>query len=411
MLTNVVPNQLAKVLAGESVSSPVYLGVGTGTSVESADDTSLGVEVFRISFNSFVSNVNAVKSEAEIAGLNVGYQGSFREFGVLDESVDGNLYSREVTDSAVVINNTGNLKVTKYTYFGNSNNAISVINENLTMFLCDFFEGTTGTSPSHIVFSSYLVLDKCDSLGSNPNDWQNSADASSAVLNEENFVEGTGSIDMGKDGTSSAVAYYERTLASEVDITGMTQLRVRINILDGNDLANLKSVDCLKIWIGNDSSNYYEVSFDRDELIAGWQELIINISDMVETGSVTDSGIDYLRLTWETTNSSDTINSGDLMMDYWCCRKNLSDSDVVLIDEQVRKAFSESVSVVDNLVKFKAVIGISEGNTYIYNLFGLFNAGSGGSLFYALETLDAVKDSKVSLTCDLNVRFTIKFWS
>jgi hypothetical protein len=404
MLLNKTNEQMAKKYANESVTIPAYFQLGTGTTEATINDTALETRSDTLDVVTTRTNKSILIEAEKFSNSSATYT----ECGLSDAISSGNLYTRDVFST---VNHAANkwTRFKKLLYVKNESNST---NDNLTLKgvtdILDWFTGTDFIAPTHIAFSTWLVLDRCEELGSAPNAWTDSTDASAAALETNNFVEGLNAIKLGKSGSTVTDFSYERTEASTVDTTGYTNLQLRLNIITAADLAKLTTSNCLTIYIGSDSSNYKEISFDLSDLIVGWQVLDITISDMSDTGSPDMSAIDYLKIEFNVNNTSDTITSGNILMDYWYFTKELDEDDTVLPNEITRQAFeTDYPSRTGKQVAYKSKVTKATGNTYVYNLGGLFNAASGGDMSYENRTNDIVKNSKTQIIKEITFNFRL----
>ena len=151
------------------------------------------------------------------------------------------------------------------------------------------------------------TVDDCDTA-----DFTASTDAVDDVLTGK-LVFGDSSISMGKSGTTEAFVSYTKTESSTVDGTGR-RLKVTVFIKDIQELA---VNDAFEIRIGNDVSNYFNFSLNRDDLKSGLNEIDILITDMGQEGTPAISTLDYIYIEFNVPANADTISAGSLKMDWW----------------------------------------------------------------------------------------------
>lgn len=122
------------------------------------------------------------------------------------------------------------------------------------------------------------------------------------VLNTHDYLEGSGAL---QATFTDAGLYFEKTLTSAIDISDYLRgsLLIRANIATASKIASIT------FRLGTDSSNYYEFTTGTDSLLAtlidGWNFLRFDVANATETGTVTDTSINYWRLT-VTTDSGQT---------------------------------------------------------------------------------------------------------
>lgn len=140
-----------------------------------------------------------------------------------------------------------------------------------------------------------------------------SAGTDSAVTtNNITFKEGSFSLNLAKTGTSGSVASMSKTTTS-LDFTSK-DFWVWVYLTDKTDLVS--SGTALTIRFGSDSSNYYYLDVDIDDLSNGWNYVSFNSSSATgTTGSPTITACDYTYLAVNTDNNSDTFTANRVMFD------------------------------------------------------------------------------------------------
>lgn len=169
----------------------------------------------------------------------------------------------------------------------------------------------TDTDLDHpIPISGTEQVDSCDAITG----WTDSADMTISV-NSSTYLEGTGALNLTKDGSASATASTSKTVTS-LDFTSKTlSVRVRIN---STALALMATTDCITIRYGSDSSNYYQWTKDKTDMVqdsfAVFDGLDSSNADST-TGSPVETAMDYFYIAVTATASGDTWSAGDLIMD------------------------------------------------------------------------------------------------
>lgn len=155
-----------------------------------------------------------------------------------------------------------------------------------------------------------LPVDSCDSAAT----WTGNADAT-LTDNTTTYLEGTGSINMQKNGTASNICSMYKTTTSR-DFTS-NELIMFFYIKDATALAKLTTNACVRIRFGSDSTNYYEFYFDKADLVVGWNSLRNMTSATADaiTGSPVVASTDYTYVEYYTNNTADTTAAGDFMLD------------------------------------------------------------------------------------------------
>jgi len=327
-----------------------------------------------------------------------------QEVGGFNDPTAGTCMHREVADNSVAFSSSVQMEVVSFT---------GVTGENTPggAFMCDsglqdirdFMASGSGVAPSHIAYGTKLILQQCDAVGSWTDD---SSDATTPTANTTNYKEGTGSIDLGKDGTASTTFKYNITLASAVDTSDVTEFLAFLNIRSGTDLNKLATSSAVTFKFGSDSSNYKSLDFDRAELAVGWKTYKIDVSSMSSTGSPDMANMDFIEITMETTNATDTITHGDLIMDYYRGTWDQDPTATTMLDEQFRQAIdTASRSIGDNVVTYSVNIAQATGNTYTYRQLGLWNDATSGDLYMLDDTPPLKKDS--NRTIDSSIRLEV----
>ena len=213
-----------------------------------------------------------------------------------------------------------------------------------------------------VPWSGTEQIDDCETAN-----WSDSADMTTS-LNTTTFKQGSNSLNLIKDGTASAIAYTEKNTTS-LDFTSK-ELSIWLYIADSTTLDDFAVSDCIKIWFGNDSSNYYEWTKDRTDLVVGWNLIdCLTSSNGSETGSVTLASCDYTRVNIITDAAGTTWSAGDLAMDDL---KLISSNDYL-------KNFEGGYPVIDfinNEVELRLRAATSEANGYGVSEIGSFNTDS-----------------------------------
>ncbi len=153
------------------------------------------------------------------------------------------------------------------------------------------------------------AVDDCDTA-----DWSDSTDMTTS-LNSTTYWEGNGSLNLTKDGSSSATASTFKTTTS-LDFTDKG-LRLILYIIDAAALAKLAASNCLTIRFGSSSSDYYEWQKDLTDLVVGRNDISgltsSNADSTVGTPVLGSCDYTYVGLTADA--SGTTWSSGDFIMD------------------------------------------------------------------------------------------------
>jgi len=158
---------------------------------------------------------------------------------------------------------------------------------------------------------NYSLVDSCDAITG----WTDNADMT-VSLNNTTYFEGTGSINLTKDGVASDTASTYKTTTS-VDFTDKS-LGFVFNTIDATALAKLATTSCVNIRFGSDSSNYYEWNFDNADLDVS-KVLLNNLTSSnadSTTGTPTLTAMNYFYIELVATGAAITWSAGDFIMDY-----------------------------------------------------------------------------------------------
>lgn len=129
------------------------------------------------------------------------------------------------------------------------------------------------------------------------------------------FVEGTGSLNLGKSGTSSTQMYYETTSFN----VNMENRNVRLSFFIRN-VTSLGKISEFNIYLTPDSNftTNYKKWNRASELHTNWNHIDIEINspDSITGTVANDADLINMRIEVVTNNSSDTIPIGDFVIDY-----------------------------------------------------------------------------------------------
>lgn len=170
--------------------------------------------------------------------------------------------------------------------------------------------------------SKSKTLHDCESLTANGT-WAAAGDASNLTLDNDNYISGGGALnfDMAAGG---ATGYVELTGANQVDLSDYDEkgsIFVWVYVPDYSDAEGDTVTNFILRW-GNDSSNYWSRTVTTNNegvtFYDGWNLLRFDWNGATETGTVTPSTIDYLRLT--VTKSTSLAADTDWRVDSFIAR-------------------------------------------------------------------------------------------
>lgn len=218
----------------------------------------------------------------------------------------------------------------------------------------------------------YLQLDSCNAT----TDWSASTDGAIALNTTNGSVkEGTGCLNITKTGATVTNVTYSKTLSSEFDFT-RSIFKLYFYCEDITELAATGST-AVEIRIGNDSSNYYAMVFDRTKIgQAAWNTLSLlygtDDTNASTVGSPDATACDYVAIKITYLASSTTVTAGDMRLDslrlndsqdlninYNTGRVELTESNVYVAEpgqDQFRATYTQGASTVDESIKLLAIL-------------------------------------------------------
>lgn len=185
-------------------------------------------------------------------------------------------------------------------------------------FQIRYNSGVKSLRLSKAITPSSITLHNCNSLTSNGTWAADGAGAKNLTLDTLDYWDGGASLnfDLDKDTTTG---YLEISDMSDIDLEDEDErgiIFVMVYIPDTTLITNF-----ILRW-GNDSSNYWSVTVtsphDQSTFKTGWQILAFNWNGATETGTVTPTAIDYLRLTVTYSTAADET---DLRLDKISCSR------------------------------------------------------------------------------------------
>lgn len=380
MITDTFARKVALYAAGTSSSYPTHLSVGSGTAPATQFDSELASYQDSVEVSGEV-NQQILAYKAKVPFV-IGTPVVTNELGLFDGAGEGHECFMRQHTNAWSRGENENYLVTSFVYLKPAtNSAVNLIHQSLASRVNSKMVGETTTlsHPSEFVAGALSFLDRCESLGTAPNEWQGSTNATIPVLNTVEGIEGEYCINLGKSGTGSSVVTYSRTLPSPLDYSKAELFSLYFNINSSESYFALKETGCVVVKFGTDSANYYSYSFNRNNLLVGWQSPNISIADMTITGTPSLNQIQYLEISFETFDASITVDSGGWAMDYWTVYMPISFEDAEMNNPLATFPFSSGYPRISNTsIKWQGFLAKDVGNTYNYQFIGL-KSGSGTS--------------------------------
>ena len=188
----------------------------------------------------------------------------------------------------------------------------------------DDYNGTRVLLLDSEVDSKSVTVAELDSLTSGGGTWEAfSADSDSVATDNSDFIKGAGSLKWNITASGGTTAGLKNDGLNTLDITnylgGTSAFFVWVKINSTTNLTN---------WIlrfGTDSSNYYSKTItaqaDGTAFVNGWNLLKFDISSLTETGTVTDTTINYTALYM--TKTAGKISESDYKFDWLVLKKGV----------------------------------------------------------------------------------------
>ena len=113
LFLNVGKAQVVGLLINSGGSYPTHIGVGTGTTAESAMDTALEAEVMREAISDYSITTTDVTNDTATFETTISFSDSYAitEYGLFDAASAGNLFARKV-QTAIDVSDGNSLKIT-----------------------------------------------------------------------------------------------------------------------------------------------------------------------------------------------------------------------------------------------------------------------------------------------------------
>ncbi len=159
----------------------------------------------------------------------------------------------------------------------------------------------------------YNMFVDCDSATG----WSISGGAVTPTVNTTTKHQGTGALNQIKTGTTYDYLTYTYDIGSgnEKDLNGK-QLMMNQYILDSTVLSKIEKIT---LSMSSDIlfNNSKTLEFDASDLSTGWNLLILDQEDPLttSTGNIDIESVRYIKIKIDLNNTTDTIASGDLIMD------------------------------------------------------------------------------------------------
>jgi hypothetical protein len=242
------------------------------------------------------------------------------------------------------------------------------------------------------VIEDYQLVESFDS---GINDWTLSTYLQTPQFNFQDQVEGKACFELKHSSALTTNHYMEKTLSTPIDGTD-SGMGLTVKFEELTTLVKFNSSTyALRIRIGNDSSNYYQIDIDREDLNTGYNDLVfISWDEFTEVGSVTVTALDYIYFEYNMNDASYEFNFGDFLVDWlWIGNKKdlftgYSDRgrpQFNVEDKTLRVSLSDMFSPLE---KAKVSIGLQTSKKVSEIVIALLNAASFNSDRYTVNDDD-----------------------
>lgn len=394
-ITTLCRTETLKWLTGASYSKPTYLALGELGTAPTISDSSMASEVGTrtLTTNNSIGKMIKFEATTNIADSSL-YNKTIYETGLFDTSTSGTLFERAVTQPITLTSST-QLTIKKRGYVINTLPALDLFASKISASFT-----TSANPPTHIAFGTNRILERCESSSV----WSKSTDAATPGLNTTNYQEGSAAVTFGKTGTASSTFQYYQTLAGQKDMSEDSKLIFWIYIDNSTDFAKLTTTNTIYVDIGNDNSNYYRLTLDKADIFVGWQRIeSVLWTDFTLVGTVNTAQIDYVSITFNTNNSSDTITLGNIMIDWINSVKLISSDDTTMVNE-IGSRLSTTKDYVNNIARFVAVLDASTNNGYQISEVSMYDASTSGNILIYDKSINIVKSSESQIRQEFKIQ-------
>jgi hypothetical protein len=234
----------------------------------------------------------------------------------------------------------------------------------LDKFKVGYDNGTPNVADNELDYLIPLTgteaVDSCDATTG----WTDSADMTVSV-NASTYKEGTGALNLTKDGGASDTASTDKTTTSR-DFTSK-ELMVWLYIKDATMYAKLATTDCVTIRFGSDNANYYYYTRDKSNLEVGWN--VVRFSTATAdgtTGAPVIAACDYSYIAIKATGAAITWSAADLIMDDW----KVASADDFL--GSITLGYP-TIDETNHECELRALVPTTQANGYLVNSIGWYN--------------------------------------
>lgn len=166
-------------------------------------------------------------------------------------------------------------------------------------------------------FSDGLIeveVDDCDATTG----WSGSTDASAIAVTttDGDYRTPTGALDLGKSGTTEAFFHYEKSSLTSRSFRDR-QIAFWVYFSSRSALRTISNGVALTARYGSSSSDYYQKTWYKDDLLDGWNLLSFKSddADVTTAGTPSIGEMTYFRIRFDNTAASDTVTSGNYILD------------------------------------------------------------------------------------------------
>jgi hypothetical protein len=174
----------------------------------------------------------------------------------------------------------------------------------------DDYNGSRVLLINSAIPTTQQMIAELDSLTSGGGGWQVVGGATNLAADGDDYIKGAGSLSFDLSAASQTTAGIKNININEFDLTDF--LGGNSSVFVWTKLNSVTNVTNFILQLGTDESNYYSktvtVKHDGNAFEAGWNLLRFDLTSLTETGSVTDTSINFASvfMTKDTAKISET---------------------------------------------------------------------------------------------------------
>lgn len=238
--------------------------------------------------------------------------------GIFDYTCPSDLQADKIIDiPAQAIRADGEWQLTPAEEFDRQNGKIP------GLIAIDTFNGTRVLKLASQVNSNSIIVAELDSTTSGGGTWAVFGDATNLARDDADYIKGNGALKWDISAAGGTTAGIVNTAVSTVDLTdylgGTSSFFVWTKINSTTNITNYI------LRFGTNSSNYYSKTVtaqaDGTAFAAGWNLLRFDISSLTQTGTVTNSTLNYFAIYM--TKAAGKISETDYKFDWLVLKKGV----------------------------------------------------------------------------------------